>query len=107
MACTSGFKRHRLICRLRCEPVGLERLLQVVRRRGFGIERVNAEHDAGQLCVDLTVSGARSIETLRGHLVKLHTVQSVQRPMDRYLAAGPVDASMPAARRPCDRQSSR
>lgn len=74
---------HRFTCRLDFEPAGLERLFQVVRRRGFRIERVNAEHDADGLHVDLTVSGTRSPETLRAHLEKLHRVRSVQRPLDR------------------------
>lgn len=78
---------HRFTCRIDFEPAGLERLLQVVRRRGFVIERVSAEHDAEGLHVDLTVSGARSPETLRAHLEKLHTVRSVQRPLDRCFGA--------------------
>lgn len=78
---------HRLICRLDFEPAGLERLFQVVRRRGFVIERVSAEHDAEGLYVDLTVSGPRSPETLRAHLEKIHVVRSVQRPLDRCFVA--------------------
>ncbi|MES1938087.1 ACT domain-containing protein [Salinisphaera hydrothermalis] len=74
---------HRFTCRLDFEPAGLERLFQVVRRRGFVIERVHAAHEADQLHVDLTVSGARSAETLRAQLEKLHVVRSVQRPLDR------------------------
>lgn len=84
---TDTAETQRFICRLAFEPAGLERLLQVVRRRGFAIERVNAEHTAEGLLVDLTVSGCRSAETLRAHMQKIHTMRSVQRPLDRRFVA--------------------
>lgn len=83
----SKTEMHRFTCRLDFEPAGLERLFQVVRRRGFVIERVNAAHEADQLHVDLTVSGVRSAETLRAQLEKLHVVHSVQRPLDQCFVA--------------------
>lgn len=93
MSCT---KNHRFTCRIDFEPAGLERLLQVVRRRGFTVERVSAELDAEGLNVDLTVSGARPAETLRGHLEKLPTVRAVQRPLDRcFVAEGTLAGAGP------------
>ncbi|MGB7754717.1 MAG: ACT domain-containing protein [Salinisphaera sp.] len=83
---------HRFTCRLDFEPAGLERLFQVVRRRGFVIERVNAEHDAEGLHVDLTVSGDRSPEMLRAHIEKMHTVRLVQRPLDPCFVADEMPA---------------
>ncbi|HET7315553.1 ACT domain-containing protein [Salinisphaera sp.] len=87
MIANAVVERHRFICRLDLEPAALERLVQAVRRRGFTIERVGAERASDGLLVDLTVSGARPAETLRAHLEKIHTVQSVQRPRDRCFIA--------------------
>ena len=90
MSCSNSQETHRLTCHLEFEPAGLERLLQVVRRRGFVVERMHAEHDEAGLHVDLTVSGARSPETLRAQLERIHTVRSVQRPLERCFVADPA-----------------
>lgn len=92
MSCTHSAEFHRFTCRLDFEPAGLERLLQVVRRRGFVVERLHAEHDAEGLHVDLTVSGDRSPETLRAQIDRIHTVRSVQRPLESRFIAGEMPA---------------
>ncbi|RJS93061.1 ACT domain-containing protein [Salinisphaera sp. Q1T1-3] len=84
-------RQHRLFCRLAGAPGDLERLLQVVRRRGFSIRQVEARQTESCLAVALHVQGARAIETLRAHLANIATMQSVQRPL------GPVDVSCESA----------
>lgn len=64
-------------CWIDPEPVGLERLFQVVRTRGFTVERVWAEHDGRDLQVHITVSGTRSGAMLQSQLEKLYSVQRV------------------------------
>ncbi|MEM7583234.1 MAG: ACT domain-containing protein [Acidobacteriota bacterium] len=59
----------------------LERLLSVVRRRGFHIDAlqaVRASHDHGALSVELEVSGERSVEVLSRHLQNLSDCQRVR-----------------------------
>ncbi|WP_423822950.1 ACT domain-containing protein [Salinisphaera sp. SPP-AMP-43] len=91
------WQTYRLICRLAPEPAGLERLFQVVRRRGFVIAQVAAEQGAEELYVDLTVSGTRSVETLRAHLAKIHTLRSVHRPLEQRFIVAPVSPAVPVA----------
>ncbi len=52
----------------------LERLLSVVRRRGFHVDALQAvrnHHKNRSLTVELTVSGERSVEVLSRHLSNL------------------------------------
>ena len=69
--------RHTMTCRMCPEPAALERVLQVVRKRGFAVERLSAEHDARGLRIHMTLAGARCPDMLRAQLEKLHGVHSV------------------------------
>lgn len=64
-------------CWMAPEPAGLERLFQVVRRRGFTVRRLWAEHDGGYLQARITVSGARDSAMLQSQLEKLYSVKRV------------------------------
>ncbi|WP_348766560.1 ACT domain-containing protein [uncultured Salinisphaera sp.] len=68
---------HTINCRMQPEPAALERVLQVVRKRGFAIERFGAEHEAGQLRIRLSCSGRRCPHMLRAQLNKLCGMESV------------------------------
>ncbi|WP_353220368.1 ACT domain-containing protein [Salinisphaera sp. S4-8] len=68
---------HTINCWMQPEPVALERMLQVVRKRGFRVERFAAEHDKGRLRLRLSCSGSSCPDMLRAQLDKLHGVQSV------------------------------
>ncbi|MES1939345.1 acetolactate synthase II, small subunit-like protein [Salinisphaera sp. T5B8] len=66
-----------MTCCIKPETAALERILQVVRKRGFSVERFTAEHDKGRLRIRLSCSGSRCPDMLRAQLDKLHGVQSV------------------------------
>ncbi|WP_353176441.1 ACT domain-containing protein [Salinisphaera sp. T5B8] len=68
---------HTMTCCIKPETAALERILQVVRKRGFSVERFTAEHDKGRLRIRLSCSGSRCPDMLRAQLDKLHGVQSV------------------------------
>lgn len=56
-------------------PEVLERILRVIRHRGFKIEQLDWQHASGQLI--LTVSSQRAMHLLTAQLIKLVDVQEV------------------------------
>jgi len=62
-------------------PAGLERLLRVVRYRGFSIKSLNMlpSQKAGHLDITATVDGSRPIDLLLNPLMKLYEVAAVER----------------------------
>ncbi len=65
---------HRMQCRMDAEPAALERLCQVVRIRGFTIEKMQVQMGRGVLDIELTVKGERAVQMLVSQLEKLQTV---------------------------------
>ncbi|MAA66981.1 MAG: acetolactate synthase [Alteromonadaceae bacterium] len=65
---------HRMQCRMDAEPAALERLCQVVRIRGFTIEKMQVQMGRGVLDIELTVKGERAVQMLASQLEKLQTV---------------------------------
>lgn len=74
-------------CWMDPEPVGLERLFRVVRTRGFIVNRVQANHDAHGLQIQMTVSGSRCSLMLRAQLEKLCSVRQVAPQQDEREAS--------------------
>lgn len=71
---------YTLRCRMASESAALERLCQVVRIRGFRINRMAVENAGSQLDIQLTLEGSRPIAMLESQLEKLHSVTDVVRP---------------------------
>ncbi|MGM0570551.1 ACT domain-containing protein [Marinobacter sp.] len=69
---------YQIHCRMIPEAAALERLCQVVRVRGFRIERMAMEHVGDSLDIALTLEGARPIGMLQSQLEKLQTVVGVE-----------------------------
>jgi len=68
---------HRVQCRMQAEEAAMERLLQVVRIRGFQLQDLQLEREADGYRIALTVAGERPIDFLLRQLEKLHSVLSV------------------------------
>ena len=68
---------YTITCRMNHEAAALERLCQVVRIRGFRIEKMAVETSGGVLDIALTVQGTRPLTMLQSQLEKLHTVAEV------------------------------
>ncbi len=64
---------------LSSEPAALQRLLGVVRRRGFTVTALSALHDEQRHAyhVDLCVDGARCPTVLQNHIANLADVRTV------------------------------
>lgn len=74
---TENAKTHTLTCRMAAEAAAIERLCQVTRIRGFRIEQMQVQADAGELEISMTLCGERSIDMLRSQIERLHTVRSL------------------------------
>jgi acetolactate synthase II small subunit len=63
-------------------PELLERILRVIRHRGFTVRQLNVSMPtaAGEVIFDVTVESQRAIETLRPQLTKLWDVVEVLTP---------------------------
>ena len=67
-----------LNCTMAAEAAALERLLQVVRVRGFRVEEMTVSLTEGQYQVALTLSGVRALDGLVPQIAKLHSVAQVE-----------------------------
>ncbi|WP_312213889.1 acetolactate synthase 2 small subunit [Pseudescherichia sp.] len=72
--------QHQLAVQARFNPETLERVLRVVRHRGFQICAMNMETatDAQSINIELTVASPRSVELLFSQLSKLVDVARVE-----------------------------
>ena len=68
---------HIIQCRMQAAPEALERVLQVVRIRGFRVNGLAAERETAQLRIELRISGERSIDNLMRQLEKLVGMEAV------------------------------
>ncbi|WP_198673689.1 acetolactate synthase 2 small subunit [Algibacillus agarilyticus] len=71
--------RHRFNIVAKQQPATVERVLRVVRHRGFILQSVNvSSSDKAQVEIELTVSGERPIETLQTQLDKLYDIAHLE-----------------------------
>ena len=70
-------KQHQLNLITGSRPEVLERVLRVVRHRGFALCALNMEQDCQQLRITVTVESERPIQQLWSQLVKLVDVSRV------------------------------
>lgn len=73
-------KQHQLTIFARPRPEVVERVLRVVRHRGFQLCSINMEPaaDCQELSLTVTVASIRPIESLRAQLAKLIDVMQVE-----------------------------
>lgn len=67
-------QQYQILIKANKRPETLERLLRVVRHRGFEVLLLNAENQASILTLNLTVQSERAVELLKNQLVKLPDV---------------------------------
>ncbi|WP_075183391.1 acetolactate synthase 2 small subunit [Pantoea sp. 1.19] len=72
--------QHQLSIEARFRPEILERILRVVRHRGFQVCAMNmaSAHDADSINIELTVASQRPVDLLSTQLSKLMDVACVQ-----------------------------
>ena len=72
--------QHQVALQARFNPETLERVLRVVRHRGFQVCSMNMETatDAGNINIELTVASQRPVELLSSQLRKLMDVACVE-----------------------------
>lgn len=72
--------QHQLAVQARLRPETLERVLRVVRHRGFTLCAMNMETGdyAGSINIELTVESLRPVELLSSQLTKLVDVACVE-----------------------------
>jgi len=71
---------HTIYVETKDRSAGLERLLRVVRHRGFEIRSLNMQpsRKAGHLNITATVNSSRPIDLLLNQLMKLYDVATVE-----------------------------
>lgn len=69
--------QHQLTLRANQRPETLERILRVVRHRGFEIVSLHAEQQNGELQLSLTVQSERDIALLFNQLAKLEDIEQI------------------------------
>lgn len=71
---------HTLHLTTQSRPEVMERVLRVVRHRGFALEAINMQNNAkdDELVIELTVSGERPIVNLKNQLEKLYDVSQLE-----------------------------
>lgn len=69
--------QHQLTLRANRRPETLERILRVVRHRGFEIVSLHAEQQNGTLQLSLTVQSERDISLLFNQLAKLEDIEQI------------------------------
>lgn len=70
--------QHQLTLRANQRPETLERILRVVRHRGFEIVSLHAEQQNGRLQLSLTVQSERDITLLFNQLAKLEDIEDIE-----------------------------
>lgn len=69
--------QHQLTLRANQRPETLERILRVVRHRGFEIVSLHAEQQNDELQLSLTVQSERDIALLFNQLAKLEDIEQI------------------------------
>lgn len=72
-----NYQQHTLHIHAQPRPEVMERVLRVVRHRGFALNALHMEQDCQQLRITVTVESVRPIQLLWSQLVKLVDVSRV------------------------------
>ncbi len=67
-------QQYQFVIKANKRPETLERLLRVIRHRGFEVLSLNAENNGSEITLSVTVQSERSVELLFNQLVKLPDV---------------------------------
>ncbi|MDG6882264.1 Acetolactate synthase isozyme 2 small subunit [Phocoenobacter uteri] len=71
-------QHYQLVITANKRPETLERLLRVIRHRGFEVLSLNIENQLQGIHFDVTVQSDRAIELLKNQLVKLPDVMALK-----------------------------
>ncbi|MCT8607678.1 acetolactate synthase 2 small subunit [Glaesserella parasuis] len=67
-------QQYQFVIKANKRPETLERLLRVIRHRGFEVLSLNAENNGSGITLNVTVQSERAMELLLNQLVKLPDV---------------------------------
>lgn len=70
-------QQYQFVIKANKRPETLERLLRVIRHRGFEVLSLNAENNGSGITLNVTVQSERSVELLLNQLVKLPDVVTI------------------------------
>ncbi|MBS9783114.1 MAG: acetolactate synthase 2 small subunit [Pasteurella sp.] len=71
-------QNYQLVITANKRPETLERLLRVIRHRGFEVLNLNIENQLQAIHFDVTVQSERAIDLLKNQLVKLPDVMTLK-----------------------------
>ncbi|MCT8552756.1 acetolactate synthase 2 small subunit [Glaesserella parasuis] len=67
-------QQYQFVIKANKRPETLERLLRVIRHRGFEVLSLSAENNGSEITLNITVQSERAVELLFNQLVKLPDV---------------------------------
>ncbi|WP_373767605.1 acetolactate synthase 2 small subunit [Glaesserella sp.] len=67
-------QQYQFVIKANKRPETLERLLRVIRHRGFEVLSLNAENNGTEITLNVAVQSERTVELLLNQLVKLPDV---------------------------------
>ncbi|MDO9932149.1 acetolactate synthase 2 small subunit [Glaesserella parasuis] len=70
-------QQYQFVIKANKRPETLERLLRVIRHRGFEVLSLNAENNGSGIMLNVTVQSERAMELLLNQLVKLPDVVTI------------------------------
>lgn len=70
-------QQYQFVIKANKRPETLERLLRVIRHRGFEVLSLNAENHGSEIILNVTVQSERAVELLFNQLAKLPDVASL------------------------------
>ncbi|EQA05256.1 acetolactate synthase 2 small subunit [Glaesserella parasuis] len=70
-------QQYQFVIKANKRPETLERLLRVIRHRGFEVLSLNAENNGSEITLNITVQSERAVELLFNQLVKLPDVVTI------------------------------
>ncbi|MCT8565852.1 acetolactate synthase 2 small subunit [Glaesserella parasuis] len=70
-------QQYQFVIKANKRPETLERLLRVIRHRGFEVLSLNAENNGSEITLNITVQSERTVELLFNQLVKLPDVVTI------------------------------
>ncbi|AWY45863.1 acetolactate synthase 2 small subunit [Glaesserella parasuis] len=70
-------QQYQFVIKANKRPETLERLLRVIRHRGFEVLSLNVENNGSEITLNVTVQSERAVELLLNQLVKLPDVVTI------------------------------
>lgn len=70
-------QQYQFVIKANKRPETLERLLRVIRHRGFEVLSLNVENNGSEITLNVTVQSERAMELLLNQLVKLPDVVTI------------------------------